>query len=103
MKGGKPAHAVTVAPDTDLAKILGAERATVNSSHHQAAEIVGDGLRVSARCAEDGVIEAVEGTDPEHFVLAVQWHPERGYDEDSASQALFQRFIAAAAAYKPRH
>ena len=34
----------------------------VNSSHHQAAEVAGDGLRVVARCPEDGIIEALEGT-----------------------------------------
>lgn len=103
VKGGKPAHAVAVEKDSELAKILGDACVTVNSSHHQAADVVGGGLRVTARCPDDGVIEAVEGTDPAHFVIAVQWHPERGYDEDPASQALFQRFIAAARAYKPRH
>ena len=45
----------------------------VNSSHHQSADVVGDGLRIVARCLEDGIIEAVEGTSPDHFVLAVQW------------------------------
>ena len=36
----------------------------VNSSHHQAVERPGDGLRVVARCPADNVIEAVEGTQP---------------------------------------
>jgi putative glutamine amidotransferase len=43
----------------------------VNSSHHQSADVIGDGLRVVARCPDDGIIEAVEGTSPDHFVLAV--------------------------------
>jgi putative glutamine amidotransferase len=68
----------------------------VNSSHHQAAQVVGDGLRVVARSSEDKIIEAVEGSDPEHFVLAVQWHPERTYEQEPASRALFRGFIAAA-------
>src|SRR5205085_2361444 len=34
----------------------------VNSSHHQAAAQVGDGLRAVARSTEDNVIEALEGT-----------------------------------------
>ena len=42
------------------------------------------------------VIEALEGTSPGHFVLAVQWHPERTYDDDAASRALFKAFISAA-------
>ena len=69
----------------------------VNSSHHQAADVFGDGLRLVAWCPEDEVKEAVEGTAPDHFVLGVQWHPERTYDDDAASRALFQRLRSAAA------
>jgi putative glutamine amidotransferase len=74
----------------------------VNSSHHQSANAVGDGLRVVARSAEDGIIEALEGTAPGHFVLAVQWHPERSVNDgpevaDSA-HAIFRAFIEAARA-----
>jgi putative glutamine amidotransferase len=68
----------------------------VNSSHHQSAEIIGDGLRVVARCPDDRVIEAVEGTSPDHFVLAVQWHPERSVDEDKASRSIFKALVEAA-------
>ena len=68
----------------------------VNSSHHQAADVVGDGLRVVARSPQDGVIEALEGTSPDHFVLAVQWHPERSVDEDEPSRAIFRALVEAA-------
>ena len=67
----------------------------VNSSHHQAADVVGDGLRVVARCPDDGIIEALEGTSPEHFVLAVQWHPERSVD-DERSRGIFRALVEAA-------
>ena len=67
----------------------------VNSSHHQAANVVGDGLRVVARSPQDRVIEALEGTSPDHFVLAVQWHPERSV-EDEASRAIFRALVEAA-------
>jgi putative glutamine amidotransferase len=70
--------------------------APVNSSHHQSADAIGEGLRVVARCSEDGIIEALEGTDPDHFVLAVQWHPERSVDDDEPSRAIFRALIAAA-------
>jgi len=70
----------------------------VNSSHHQAAHAVGDGLRVVARCPDDGVIEALEGTSPDHFVLAVQWHPERSVDQDERSRAIFRAMVDAARA-----
>jgi putative glutamine amidotransferase len=68
----------------------------VNSSHHQSAERIGEGLRIVARCPEDGVIEALEGTSPGHFVLAVQWHPERSVEEDAASRAIFKALLEAA-------
>jgi putative glutamine amidotransferase len=68
----------------------------VNSSHHQSSDAVGDGLRIVARCPDDGIVEALEGTSLDHFVVAVQWHPERSVDDDEASRAIFRAFIAAA-------
>ncbi len=67
----------------------------VNSSHHQSADAIGDGLRIVARCAEDGIIEALEGTSPDHFVVAVQWHPERSVEADEPSAAIFRALIEA--------
>ena len=68
-----------------------------NSSHHQSAgDVIGDGLRVAARCPDDNIIEALEGTDPSHFVVAVQWHPERSFDDDPHSRALFAALVDAA-------
>jgi putative glutamine amidotransferase len=66
---------------------------SVNSSHHQAAEVAGDGLRVVARCQQDGIIEALEGTSADHFVLAVQWHPERSVEDDEASRVIFRALV----------
>jgi len=68
----------------------------VNSSHHQSADRIGEGLRIVARCPEDGIIEALEGTQPDHFVLAVQWHPERSVEEEGPSRALFRALVEAA-------
>jgi putative glutamine amidotransferase len=113
------AHTAAVAPDSLLGTILrdgaseeapefdGFLRLPINSSHHQAIGILGDGLRVSARCPQDAVIEAIEGgqspdVTAHHFVLGVQWHPERSYDISLASLALFHRFIAEAAVWSPR-
>ena len=89
------AHEVTVEPGSRLAATLGGVRVPVNSSHHQSADVAGDGLRIVAKSPTDGIIEALEGTDPEHWVLAVQWHPERGFDDDEASRKIFRDFIAA--------
>jgi putative glutamine amidotransferase len=68
----------------------------VNSSHHQSAGAIGERLRIVARCPDDDIIEALEGTDDDHFVLAVQWHPERSVDDDQASRSIFAAFIEAA-------
>ena len=68
----------------------------VNSSHHQSAGTIGSGLRIVARCPDDGIVEALEGTAPDHFVLAVQWHPERSVDQDEPSRAIFRALIEAA-------
>ena len=113
------AHTAAIAPESILGHIVSAEnpeeapkqddflRLPVNSSHHQAIGIPGDGLRVTARCPQDAIIEAVEGgQDPihpeKHFVLGIQWHPERSYDISPASRSIFNRFVAEAAAWTPR-
>jgi len=102
------AHSVEVTGDSLLAKIIGkADRnqkpndgssivVPVNSSHHQSAEAIGAGLRIVARCPDDGIIEALEGTARDHFVVAVQWHPERSVNEDEASRKLFRALVEAA-------
>lgn len=96
------AHSVSIDPGSRLAEIVdnrgtvreGMVTIPVNSSHHQAADRPGEGLRVVARCPDDGIIEALEGTATDHFVLAVQWHPERA--EDDASRAIFREFVESA-------
>ncbi len=72
-------------------------RIPANSSHHQAVGIAGKGLRVTGRCPQDGVVEALELEDAgEHpFLLGVQWHPERTFSSP-VSRALFEQLIAAA-------
>jgi putative glutamine amidotransferase len=101
------AHTVEIESSSKLSRIVaGIERPSspgpslilpVNSSHHQSADTIGEGLRVVGRCPDDGVVEAMEGTAPDHFVVAVQWHPERSVDDDPASRAIFQALVAAAA------
>jgi putative glutamine amidotransferase len=99
-RGVAVAHGVQVEPDSKLGQILkmsgdDGPLLAVNSSHHQSADAPGKGLRVVARCPEDGIIEGLEGTAADHFVLAVQWHPERS-TEDAASRGIFQALIEAA-------
>jgi len=92
------AHAVEIERDSKLAGIISeTNKVPVNSSHHQSADAIGEGLRISARCVEDGITEALEGTAPDHFVLAVQWHPERSVEADEPSRAIFHALIKASA------
>jgi putative glutamine amidotransferase len=97
------AHPVRIAEESRLAGILaGAElpEVQVNSSHHQAIRVPGDKLRVSA-VSPDGVIEAVELDEPGHFVLGVQWHPERTYKESESSRRIFAAFLKEAEGWRP--
>lgn len=87
-------HPLRVEPGTRLARILGPAPDPVNSRHHQAVATPGSRLRVCAR-AGDGVIEAVETTDP-RFCLGVQWHPEAL--GAAHRRALFGALVEAAAA-----
>jgi putative glutamine amidotransferase len=99
------AHRVRVEAGSRLAGLLEAGNLAdpwVNSSHHQAISTVGDNLTVTAVSPEDGVIEAVELASAEHFVLAVQWHPERTFGADVLSQAIFAEFVRNAAVWHPR-
>jgi putative glutamine amidotransferase len=79
--GGR--HAIEIVPGSRLGRLLGSGTCAVNSSHHQAVDDPGRGLRVVAR-AGDGIVEAIEARDPARFALGVQWHPERMEPEHRA-------------------
>lgn len=93
------AHGIRIQPGSRLAELVSAGEAelpSVNSSHHQAVRQAGDGLIVTAISPVDGVVEAVELEAAEHFVLGVQWHPERTCGVSALSDAIFAAFIGAA-------
>jgi putative glutamine amidotransferase len=92
------AHTVSITPGTLLHSILGQETRKVNSFHGNAVDVLGTGLRVSAR-APDGVIEAVEARDG-RFVLGIQWHPDLRVVDDADALAIFEAFVQSAAAYR---
>ena len=97
------AHAVQVAPGSRVAGMVGGLAAQVNSRHHQAVLRVGRGLTAvawhQARPGQEPVIEAIEATAPERWVVGVQWHPENlvGLEGPAGVAALgiFQGFLAA--------
>jgi len=67
-------HPVEITSGTRLACILGSGTHEVNSRHHQATDVIGEQLVVSAK-SPDGIIEGLERSD-RRFAVAVQWHPE---------------------------
>jgi putative glutamine amidotransferase len=84
-------------PGTAVHDVLGQDRVTISCYHHQALDRIGAGLRATA-LSEDGVIEAIEVTEPgDGWFLAVQWHPEDTAADDPAQQRLFGALVSAAA------
>ena len=67
----------------------------MNSTHHQAVDKLGEGLRAVAYAEAGRVIEAIEAEDGRP-VWGVQWHPERLREEDPAMNSIFQKLILAA-------
>ncbi|WP_304507118.1 gamma-glutamyl-gamma-aminobutyrate hydrolase family protein [Anaerotignum sp.] len=89
---GYGTHSIIMEKNSLLSSLWGKEKATVNSFHHQAVAVLGDGLRISAK-SQDGLIEAIEHIE-NPFVLGVQWHPEAMKGEDQ--RKLFSAFLSAA-------
>ncbi|MFZ5440859.1 MAG: gamma-glutamyl-gamma-aminobutyrate hydrolase family protein [Myxococcota bacterium] len=89
----QPHHPIEVKDLTVLAECVGGRgQLMVNSTHHQAVKAVGQGLLVSA-VAPDGVIEAIEGTGKEQWVLGVQWHPELMLDTVPPNLGIYRAFV----------
>ena len=88
-------HDVVVEAPSRLAAALSAGALRVNSFHHQALADVPSAIRVVAH-APDGVIEGVESTQPDWWMVGVQWHPEElTATTESWDRGLFAAFADA--------
>ena len=90
-------HDIKIQSGSLLNEITGETSTEVNSRHHQALKVVGDGFRVTAQ-SKDGIIEAIEDTS-KRFMVGVQYHPERMWataDSREHRRKLFEAFIQAA-------
>ena len=67
--------------------------ASVNSSHHQALDQLGDGLEVEAWSVQDNIVEQVRLRDYP-YCLGVQFHPERGPQYAPLFDDFFDRVLA---------
>jgi putative glutamine amidotransferase len=88
-------HEVSVKEGTLLKEIVGESRGTINSSHHQGIDRLGEGFKIAAR-SPDGIIEAIEPDNKNisPFLLGVQWHPERMKDMNSPfTRNILERFL----------
>ena len=88
----RASHRIDLAADTKLSGIAQVESLAVNSHHHQGIETLGANL-IATAWSSDGIIEALEDPRPERFVVAVQWHPELGWERDPVSRRLFEAFV----------
>lgn len=81
-------HAVELAKGGMLASAYAKPALDVNSVHYQGIGKLADGLAVEAR-APDGLVEAYSARPNGAPLLAVQWHPEWGTENDPDSQTYF--------------
>ncbi|MEX0626259.1 MAG: gamma-glutamyl-gamma-aminobutyrate hydrolase family protein [Chloroflexota bacterium] len=94
-------HRLELSGGSRLAAILGdSNDLVVNSYHHQAitADRVAPGLRISAVAehADAGeLVEGVESTDPDRWLIGVQCHPERTESSPPVLERLWASFVAA--------
>jgi putative glutamine amidotransferase len=87
-----PRHEIEIRPGSLLEGALDATTVEVNSFHHQAINVLGQGLAVTAASA-DGVAEAIE--IPGRPVLAVQWELQEEWRVDRRFLRVFEWFVEA--------
>lgn len=90
---GGLAHDVELLEDSKVFDVYKKRILGVNSMHHQAINLLGDGLRVTAR-ASDGIVEAIEHRTDN--VMGVQWHPENLIGSEEDHIIIFKHFVEGA-------
>lgn len=97
-------HKAVTLKDNMFYELFGGDEILINSSHHQAIDALGQGLKV-CQYSDDHVIEAIQHESLP--ILGVQWHPERmSYSKHIAGEAdgtlIFAYFKKLAASSKNR-
>ena len=82
-------HDVALMAGGLLASAIERPSISVTSVHRQGIDRLGEGLRVEAHAASDGLIEAFSARPCGGDVLAVQWHPEWDVAASAHSRAFF--------------
>jgi putative glutamine amidotransferase len=93
---GKPikrnSHSLEIKEEKTILSLITTKTVTVNSSHHQSIKNLGNNLVVTS-LAKDGVIESIEDSREDRFILGVQWHPELSWKFDDLSKNIFKIFV----------
>lgn len=88
-------HLIRIEKESRLYDLVEHEEFWVNSMHHQAVDQLGQGLTVVGRSA-DSVVEAIEASDPEYWLVGLQSHPEAMTDHNDWTQKIFTDFVETA-------
>lgn len=96
-EGNDRRHKIKIEKGTTFHWIIEATKGEVNTAHHQAVDVIADGLRVTAK-SPDGIVEALEWekSETKPFLQLVQWHPERMADfQNPCSKNILEHFVLA--------
>lgn len=86
-------HTVDILKDTPLFKIIGVDKLSVNSYHHQAIKDLAPNVVANA-ISEYGLVEAITLPNKK-FVMAVQWHPEFLWEDSKENNDIIRAFVKA--------
>jgi putative glutamine amidotransferase len=91
-------HSVRVTEGTKLRSLVEQSEVNVNSAHHQSVNNPGKNMTVSG-VSPEGIVEAIEHTDPNYFCIGLQCHPEA--DPNDPFEKVFEKFRDAVELYNP--
>jgi gamma-glutamyl-gamma-aminobutyrate hydrolase PuuD len=86
-------HHVKLVEGTPICKWYGQSELMVNSYHHQGIKKLANPLKAMAY-ADDGLIEGIFLSEG-HFVVGLQFHPERMLDEYEGNRKVFKEYFNA--------
>lgn len=90
--GHSHGHFINIDPHSKTYELMQTEHYVSSSLHHQGIDKLGRNLRASA-WAEDGLIEMIEGTESDPWILAVQGHIEQTGSNYPLYNKIVQAFI----------
>lgn len=91
-KNGDSYHNINIKQNSILKELIQNDTITVNSSHHQSIDKLAKNFTITSS-TQDNVVESIEYNNKNHWVFAVQWHPERLEFESSASGKIAFLFL----------